>query len=145
MPIRDIAAMNRSLDNDYGTTAGPNAAASHLLALFVGDPMLPALEGGGVEADSVNHPGYGRVAILPADWLPAENGRKALAEPAQLPATTGEWDPEPDYWALFDVDGVTMWDCGPLTDPLEVTGAGDGPLVAVAVYYDDAVTEPEDD
>lgn len=145
MPIRDIAAMNRSLNNDYGTSRGPNAADSHQLALFVGDPMIPADDDGGVECAPGTHPGYARVTVNPGDWLPAADGRKMLTGPKQLPATTGEWDPEPDYWALFDgaVPGL-MWDCGPLTAPLQVTGPGDGPLVSVAVFYDDAVSEPEE-
>jgi hypothetical protein len=137
--------MSRSLDNDYGTTRGPNAPSSHKLALFVGDPMVPLTDGGGVECDSVNHPGYGRVTVSPGDWLAAVDGRKDLAAPKQLPATTGEWDPEPTHWGLFDGDdNTTLWDCGPLTEPLQVTGAGSGPLVSVRVYYDDAVTEPEE-
>lgn len=142
MPIRDTAAMNRSLDNDYGTTRGPNAADSHLLALWDGDPMLDVSEGGGVE---VVGGGYARVTVLPADWLPAVDGRKALAAPKQFPTVTAEWPEGAEYWALIDGgDGVTMWDCGPLTEALEVTGPGPGPLVTVAVYYDDAVTETEE-
>lgn len=144
MPIRDVAAMNKSLDNDYGTTRGPNAPSSHKLALFDGDPMIAEIDGGGVEITNVNNPGYARVTVNPADWLAAANGMKSLAAPKQLPATTGQWLDSPSHWALLDgSDNVTMWDCGPLSEPLEVTGAGSGPLVTFSVFYDDAITEEE--
>lgn len=145
MPIRDTAAMNASLDNDYGDDRGPNAAAYHLLALFAGDPMLDVVDGGGEELTSVDNPGYARVTIDPSDWLPAANGRKDLTGPAEFPATTGEWAESPSHWALFAPDGTTCWDCGPLTEPLDVTGAGSGPLVSVSVFYDDAVSVDEEE
>jgi hypothetical protein len=141
MPIRDVAAMNASLDNDYGTTRGPNAAASHELALFNGDPMIDVADGGGTELTALDNPGYARVTVSPADWLPAANGRKDLTSPKQLPATTGEWLESPTHWALIAA-GV-MWDCAPLNEPLEVTGPGAGPLVSVTVFYDDAVVDDD--
>ena len=135
MPIRDTAAMNASLDNDYGSTHGPNAPASHDLALFDGDPMLD-----GVELDSTSAPGYARVSIAAADWAAAADGQKALVAPVQLPDPTDAWL-EATHWALLD--GSTMWDCGPLTEPLEVTGASsDGPLVSPVVFYDDGADAP---
>lgn len=128
MPIRDVAAMNASLDNDYGTTRGPNAAASHDLALFVGDPLTDGVE--------VTGGGYARATIAAADWAPAADGMKETTAPVALPNTTAEWPDAATHWALFA--GTVMWDCGPLTEPLEVTGASAGPLVAVAVFYDDS-------
>lgn len=130
MPIRDVAAMNASLDNDYGTTRGPNAAASHDLALFVGDPLL-----GGVE---VTGGGYARVAVAAAAWAAAVDGMKETTNPVAFPATTAAWANAATHWALYA--GTVMWDCGPLVEPLEVTGAGSGPLVQVAVFYDDSAT-----
>lgn len=146
MPIRDTSAMNRSLDNDYGSTRGPNAADSHLLALFDGNPMLSVDDGGGVEITNADNPGYARVTVdQDTDWLPAENGMKSLVSPKQLPATTGQWLDSPSHWALLDgADDSVMWDCGPLSEPLEVTGAGAGPLITFSVFYDDAITEEED-
>lgn len=133
MPIRDTAAMNRSLDNDYGTTRGPNAPASHSLALFVGDPMTDGVE--------VSGNGYARVVILPADWAPAADGMKSLINPAEFPAPTAEWPDSPTYWALIGSDGF-WWDCAPLTEPLDITSASpEGPLVDVTIFFDDAVTE----
>lgn len=147
MPIRDADAMRRSLDNDYGVTAGPNAASSHLLALYVGDPMIPAAEGGGTEVDAVDNPGYDRAPVPRASWLPATaEGRKDLVAPIVLPDTAGEWDDAPDHWALLDADDPdVMWDCGPLGEPLEVEGAGSGPAVSVSIFYDDAVSSDDDD
>lgn len=143
MPIRDTAAMNASLNNDYGATKGPNAPASHELALFDGDPMIDALDGGGVEVAALDCPGYARVTLAnDAGWLAAADGMKKRAALAQFPATTGEWLTPVTHWALIASGGV-VWDCGPLTEPLEVTGAGDGPEVAVTVFYDDSVAIPE--
>lgn len=145
MPIRDMAAMNASLDNDYGLTHGPNAPDSHDLALFDGDPML--FDDDGVtplhaELDATTAPGYGRVTIPnDAAWAAAADGAKALAAgTVQLPAPIDAWV-EASHWALI-ADGV-MWDCGPLTEVLEVTEAGDGPLVAPVVFYDDSVEPPD--
>jgi hypothetical protein len=142
MPIRDTAAMNASLDNDYGATHGPNAPASHDLALFDGDPMVIDDETGlpvGVELTGVDSPGYARVTIAAADWEPAADGAKALTAPVQMPDATDAWT-EATHWGLFD--GSTLWDCGPLTEALEVTEAGTGPLVSPVVFYDESVEAP---
>lgn len=132
MPIRDLAARNSSLDNDYGTTAGPNAPASHLLALYVGDPFLDGYETAGG--------GYARVAVPAASWGPADGGMKTTTAPVQFPATTAAWDQPVTHWALYDAAGVVMWDTGPLTEPLDVTGSGPGPTVTPTVFYDDSAT-----
>jgi len=134
MPLLDPGAMSKSLDNDYGTTRGPNSAASHQLALFFDDPSL-STNPTDVE---ITGGGYARVTVNPADWLPADAGRKELATPAQFPATTAEWLESATHWGLYGSDGV-WWDYGPLGEPLEVTGAGDGPLVMPVVFYDDSV------
>lgn len=137
MPIRDIAAMNRSLDNDYGTSDGPNAATSWYLCLWVGDPSE-----GGVEQDG---PGYERAQILPGDWADAVDGYKTLTDPASVGEPTDEWPDDSDYWALLDAaDDTIMWDYGPLTEPLQVTSGGGGPVeVLPMIYYNDAVPDPE--
>lgn len=133
MPIRDVAAMNKSLDNDYGTTRGPNAPLSHALALYVGDPVVDGVE--------VSGGGYARVTILPADWAAATDGEKSLTAPAEFAAPTDTWGDTITHWALVGADGL-VWDTGTLTEPLDVTSAAlRGPLVSVTVFYDDAVTE----
>lgn len=128
MPIKDVAAMNASLDNDYGASSGPNAPASHELALFNGDPLV-----GGVELDGTDCPGYARVLLAQAGWPAASGGEKSRL--VTLPATTGEWSTAATHWALVASGGVT-WDCGEMPEPLEVSGAGDGPQVLVTVFYD---------
>lgn len=135
MPLRDVTAMNASLDNDYGLTRGPHSPSSHSLALFVGDPMTPD----SVEANSSDDPGYARATVTAAAWLDAVDGFKSTV-PIVFPNTTDAWLDEPTHWALFD--GDTMWDCAPLVEPLAVTAAGGGPRVTVTIFYDDAVLEP---
>ena len=134
MPTRDVAAMNASLDNDYGTTAGPNAPASHDLALFDGDPMLDGVE--------LSGNGYARVSVAPADWLASDAGAKATAAPVQFADATGEWS-EASHFGLFYGGTETLGDCAPLTEALEVTAAGPGPQVVPVVFNDDAVDAPE--
>lgn len=118
----DVAARNASLDNDYGTTRGPNAAASHQVALYDED---------GVELSSA---GYARVTLPAASWPAAVDGQKSAT--VVFPAPTGEWLPAVS-WRLI-AGGVT-WDGGDFYDPLYVTAAsGTGPSVTVTVYYSTA-------
>lgn len=128
MPLRDVAAQNRSLDNDYGTIRGPHAADSHQLALFFGDPLED-----GVELNGTDCPGYARATVLPADWLAAADGAKTAT--VTFPDTTGEWTIAATHWGLFGDDDA-WWDCNELAEPLEVTGASNGPVVDVTVQYD---------
>lgn len=136
MPIRDVTAMDASLDNDYGSTAGPHAPASHEVALFFGDPMLDVADGGGVELEAADCPGYARVTVVQSDWPAADAGSKSLS--VTFPATSGEWNVAATHWGLYGSDGA-WWDCGEMVEPLEVTGAGSGPLVVVTVQYDDSL------
>lgn len=133
MPIRDVAAMNASLNNDYGVSTGPNAPASHECALFNGDPLIDEADGGGVELNSTDCPGYARVLLSQAGWPAAVDGVKSRL--VTFPDATGEWSVGATHWALI-ATGEVFWDCGEIPDPLEVTGAGDGPQVEVTVFYD---------
>ncbi|WP_067428547.1 phage tail fiber protein [Nocardioides jensenii] len=135
MPIRDVAAMNASLDNDYGTTRGPNAPAEHELALFSGDPM-----DGGVE---VSGGGYSRVTVTEADWAAAADGEKSLLETVEFPPTTDEWEDDVTHFALIAA-GEVMWDCAPLADDLVITGPGTGPAITITLFHAD-VLEPQED
>lgn len=139
MPIRDTAAMNRSLDNDYGTTAGPNSPASWQLALFDGDPMVPAVDGGGVELDATDCPGYARVTVAQSAFLAASDGLKSTSAPVQFPTATADWTTTATHWALFDAASPTqMWDCSILGERIDVV-AGPGPSVIPTIFYDDAI------
>lgn len=137
MPIRDVSARRKSLRNDYGSDRAADAPASHALALFAGDPMVDVADGGGVE---VTGGGYARVTVSPADWT--DDGIETLTVTKTFPASTGEWD-EATHWGLYGDDGL-WWDCGELAEPLSVTGAGDGPIVQIDLYYGDAVTTTEE-
>jgi hypothetical protein len=135
MPLGSVAAMNASLDNDYGTTRGPHAAASHELALFAGDPLDSGVE--------IVGNGYARVTVLPAAWLAADEGQKSTAAAVQFPNATDEWDETVTHFALFDhADHVTMWDSAPLDEPVDVTAAGAGPAVIPTIFYADTVVIP---
>jgi len=128
--IKDVAAQNASLDNDYGTTRGPNAAASHSLALFDGDPMDVGVE--------ITGPGYARVTVPASDWLASADGAKTLTAPKQFPDATDAW-PSVTHWGLYA--GAVLWDCAELIESVEVTTASPGPKVSVTVFYDTALNE----
>lgn len=134
MPIRDIPAMNRSLDNDYGTLDGPHSPATWLLCLWVGDPS---------DEDSYEQTGggYVRGVVAAADWAPAEDAFKTLTDPKSVGTPTEEWADDSTHWALLDgADPDVMWDYAPLSEPLQVTAAGGSPvLVLPVVYYNDAL------
>lgn len=135
MPLGSVTAMNASLDNDYGTTRGPNAADSHELALFAGDPL-----DGGTE---IVGNGYARVEILPADWAGSADAQKSTISVAQFPDATDEWSETVTHFALIDgADSVTLWDSAPLDEPIDVTAAGPGPAVLPTVFYADTITIP---
>lgn len=125
MPLASVEAQNTNLDLMYGTTRGALAPDSHELALFLGHPLL-----GGVE---LSGNGYARATVLPADWdALAANGRKSATVTFADP--TGEWQ-ACDYYALYKDDGVTLWQVQSAAEPLQVTGAGDGPQVTFTVFH----------
>ena len=136
MPIRDQAAMERSLDNDYGSTRGPNAPDSFEVML---------LDSFGVEIDDVSLDedgiteipnGYARATHDNDDWLPAAEGVK-VSGTVTFPAPTAEWETAV-YRALIDPLTNQRWDYAPLADPLDVSGAGSGtPTLVMTVFYDD--------
>src|SRR5690349_21683106 len=111
--IRDTAAQNKSLDNDYGATKGANAPASHALALFAGDPNLD-----GTELTATG--GYARATVANngTNWPAAADGVKVAAAQA-FPTSTGPWSDVATHWALFD--GTTCWDTGVLDEEIDVT------------------------
>lgn len=125
MPMLDDAAAHASLANDYGTTRGANAADSHEVELWDGNPTVA----GSAQLPLTN--GYAPATILPADWsAPAGRRTQALAT---FPAPTGAW-PSAPYWVLRGDDGFG-WDYGTFTEAVDVTGAGTGPQALVVVYY----------
>ena len=139
MPIKDVAAMNRSLDNDYGTTRGPNAADSHELALFDNDPTID-----GVELDDADCPGYARADVAPADWAASAGGSKSTTDPVPFDDPTDAWDTQAKWWALIDGDDhTTVWDCAALSEALSITEAGGDLSIQPTVFYANTVDIPE--
>jgi hypothetical protein len=126
MPLASVAAQNASLDNDYGTTRGPNAPDAHELALFNGDPRF-----GGTE---LSGNGYDRTPVLPADWDPAEDGAKsATVTPADA---TGEWQ-SATHWLLIATATGDWWETAALDQATSVTAAGPVTPVTVTAFYGD--------
>jgi hypothetical protein len=131
--IRDTAAANKSLDNDYGASKGANAPASHTLHLFAGDPAIPAADGGGVELTSAG--GYSAPTITNngTSWQPAANGQKNGVN-VTFPASTGAWSAVATHWALLGSDGL-WWDTGVLGSAINITAAGVTKTVAPRIFY----------
>lgn len=132
MPIRDVAAQNASLDNDYGATHGPASPDAHELALFAGDPMTDGVE--------ITGAGYAPAAVSnDSAWPAADNGSKS--RDVTFAAPTGEWD-EATHWLLRDPVTGAGWDCAPFDEPLDVTAASDtGPLVTVQIFHPDSIAD----
>lgn len=108
MPIRDDAAANASLDNDYGSTKGPNAPAAHELTLFNGDPSA-----GGSEVTDAPRV---TVANDGTNWPTAASNRQKVGI-AHTFGGTATYALEGTHWALIDAaDGTTMWDTGELAE-----------------------------
>lgn len=129
--IRDTAAQNKSLDNDYGSTKGANAPSSHQLALFAGDPNLS-----GTELTSTG--GYARKTVTNngTNWPAASDGIKVCAAQS-FAVSTAAWSGVATHWALFDnADGTTCWDTGTLDEEIDVTAAGVTATVAPKVFYE---------
>lgn len=121
MPLRDQGMQERSLDLFYDTAPNPFE-----VALFDADPDM-----GGVELAGN---GYGRGAIDTGDWNPATGGIKT-SDPIQFPDSTGEWV-SASHVGLYDPVAGAWADVVPLAEYLDVTGPGDGPQVAISVFYD---------
>jgi hypothetical protein len=129
MPIRDQGAMERSLDNDYGPTRGPNAPDSFEVMLLdaTGEEIPGTTEG------VAN--GYARPTHPNDAWLAATGGAK-VSEVVTFAAPTGAWETA-YYWALRDPLTGLVWDYSPLTEPLDVTGPGTPVTLVMTVFYED--------
>jgi len=132
MAIKDVAAQNASLANDYGPNHGPASPDAHELALFNGDPMFDGVE--------ITGPGYAPATVSnDAGWPDPDGG--AISRSITYGAPTGPWD-EATHWLLRDPVTGDGWDCSALTEPLNVTDASDdGPVVIVTIFHPDALTD----
>lgn len=130
--------MNTILDSIYGTTRAAGCPSEHELALFYGDPRDDGTE--------ITGGGYARVTVDEADWAAADDGAKSTTDFVVFPDATDEWSSEATHWALFD--GSVLWSSGVTVDedggPLNVTGAGPGPLVRPTVRIAESITPNED-
>lgn len=122
--LRDQVMQERSLDLFYDTAPNPFE-----VALFTNDPDL-----GGVELTALTAPGYARGSCDVADWNPAADGFKTT-DPLPFADATDEWVTA-RFVGLYDPVAAAWADVVPLTEELDVTAAGDGPLVVVAVFYE---------
>jgi hypothetical protein len=134
MTLLDAAAQSASLNNDYGANKGPNAPASHELALFTGDPRV-----GGTELTSAG--GYARVVVANngTNWPGASGGSTTSAEIA-LPTSTGAWSDTATWFVLFDAaDSTTRWDAMPLFEEIDITVAGVTKSLILTINYQQGV------
>lgn len=129
MPILDVSEQNNSLDNDYGSTKGPNAPANHELVMYDGDPR-----DGGVELNDTDCPGYERVTVAnDSGWPAAVDGRKTRT--ITMPVPTDAWDQTATHWGLENTTTNGVGDFGRFADPIVVTGAGTISPAAVIIQY----------
>lgn len=129
--LGSVAAMNASLDNDYGSARGSNAPDNLELALFVSDP-----DAGGLEMTSTG--GYARsgpVASATAFPTAASGGAKTSIG-WDFGTSSAAWDDVAGFFVIFDADSGDAWDSGPLPVPVSVNGSGVAVSVpGVTVYY----------
>jgi hypothetical protein len=120
--LRDQVMQERSLDLFYDTALNP-----FQVALFDGDP-----DAGGEE---LSGNGYARASVDTGDWSPAADGVKE-SDPIAFADATGAWETA-THVGLYDATEAAWADVVPLVEPLDVTSAGDGPVVTLAIFYND--------
>lgn len=131
MGLSSVAARNRSLDNNYGPTAGPYAAASFDVLLYVGDPTT-----GGVETSG---PGYAAASQAQSNWSAAAFSAKESIDLILWPAPTGEWTGPITHAVLRDHDTGDLWDACRIVPPIDITGASPNqPAATLRVYHPEA-------
>lgn len=136
MPLRDLAAQEASLDNDYGPTRGPHSPDVFEVALFAGDPAVDGVE---VPVDVDGElTGYEPAAMSNDAWNPAEDGVKTSHE-IQFADPLTEWPETVTHAALRDPATGVVWDVVELEEPLDVTGPGVIPPVVLPIFYDNTL------
>lgn len=132
--LRDIAAQNASLDNDYGPTRGPHTPDELEVALLetrdVATELSATTDVEGVPTGN----GYARPTHSSDDWLAAADGVKTTSVPLNFGTPTLAW--QTARWAALiePVTGV-VWDVVKLVEPVTVTGAGSPVLGPISVAY----------
>lgn len=124
-------AQNASLDNDYGATKGPNAAANLEVALYDGDPSIDGAEltsTGGYVATSFANDG--------TTWPTAATAGSKTTAVLSLFTSTAALSDTASWFVLRDPLTGDLWDAGALTEEVNVTGAGVAVSVQLTVYYE---------
>ena len=125
----DTAAWNALLDNTYGATRGSHSPASFEVALLATDDIDSEISAT-TEVDEVpTVNGYARPTLDNDDWADADGSVKT-SEPVDFGEPSLAWETA-RFWAL--IDGSTVWNICPLTEPLTVTGAGSNVIVQLSI------------
>lgn len=127
MPIRDVAAQTKALRFCFGVDRSALAPDAFEVKLF-------ADADGTVELDAADCPGYVPADVLSDDITDFADGQVTI--PAQFADAAGAWTTSVQSAGLWDPVAEEMYDVVELAEPLDVTGAGDGPLVVLTVFYD---------
>ncbi len=127
MPIRDVSAQTKALRFCFGADRSALAPDAFEVVLFSDSEFT-------TELDPIDCPGYVRADLDSDDITDFEDG--AVTIPVQFADVTGEWTTGVLGAGLWDPVAGEMYDVVELSEPLEVTGPGDGPLVVLTVFYD---------
>lgn len=133
MTLLSTAAQNKSLDNDYGSSKGANAAASHKVAMYAGDPATT-----GTELAATG--GYAQVTLTNngTSWPSVAAGGAKTSMQITFPTSTAAWSDVATHFLLLDATTGDEWDSGPLSAELSVDQAGVIAKVTLTVFYNPA-------
>lgn len=126
----DTAAWNALLDNTYGATRGPHSPASFEVALLASDDIGSEISATTEVAEVPTANGYARPTLDNDDWLDADEAVKTSSAGVDFGTPSSAWETA-RFWAL--IDGSTVWNICPLTEPLTVTGAGSNVTVQLSI------------
>ena len=126
----DTAAWNALLDNTYGASRGSHSPASFEVALLASDDISSEISAT-TEVDEVpTVNGYARPTLDNDDWLDADEAVKTSLDGVDFGTPSLAWETV-RFFAL--IDGSTVWNIRPLTEPLTVTGAGSNVTVQLSI------------
>ena len=128
--LLDVLAQNTALDALYGPGRAAGTPASFEVALFAGHPAAGGVEVPALTASEEN--GYARALLDNDSWPAADGGVKSVSVAFE---TWDAWPVTVTHWALVDPVGGAVWNVQRLTKPLDVTGSGTGPTVALSIFF----------
>lgn len=131
MPVVSTTTQNQILDAWLGTGRAAGTPDSYDLELWAGDPR----DDGSLE---VSGGGYAAQTVDADDWGPADGGQTSTTAFVQFPDATAEYSDTATHYVLRDTTTDEVAFCAPLGEPLDVTGAGDGPGIRPTVFFADA-------